>query len=55
MVIKEKTGQMTDEQAKMFLGSEQIYYIKDGQYKSEMNGMMKMVTTYLGGDTLYNH
>ncbi len=54
MKFMDKTGEMTPEQSQMIMGNEQVYWIKRNKYKSEMNGMMKMVQYYLGGDTLYN-
>lgn len=51
---EDKTGQMTKEQSKMFMGDQQVYTIKGNKYKSEMNGMMKMTQYYLGQDTLFN-
>jgi hypothetical protein len=54
LTFEDKTGAMSKEQAKMFMGEQQIYTIKGNKYKSEMNGMMKMTQYYLGQDTLYN-
>lgn len=52
--FQDKTGEMSDEDGKMFMGDEQIYYIKENKYRSEMNGMMKMTQIYSGNDTLYS-
>ncbi|MFK8059572.1 MAG: hypothetical protein AB8B78_05715 [Polaribacter sp.] len=51
--IQDKTGQMTDEQSDMFMGNSQTYYLKDKKYKSELNGMLKMITYHEGKDTLF--
>ena len=51
--IEDKTGQMSDEQSKQFMGNEQIYYLKGKKYKSEFNGMLKMTTYHEGKDTLF--
>lgn len=54
LVMEDRTRTMTKEQAKMFMGNEQTYFIKDNKYKSVTNGMMKITQIYLGQDTLYN-
>ena len=51
--FKDKTGQMTDEEAKQFLGTEITYYLKGDHYNSSMNGFLKMKTYYNGRDTIY--
>ena len=51
--IQDKTGQMTDEQSDMFMGNSQTYYLKGKKYRSELNGMLKMVTYHEGKDTLF--
>ncbi len=53
LTFVDKTGEMSKEQAKMFMGDQQVYTIKGDKYKSEMNGMMKITQYYLGHDTLY--
>jgi hypothetical protein len=50
----DQTGSMTDAQADMFIGTEQLYQIKGDHYRSAMNGRMNMVQLYIGNDTLYN-
>ena len=49
----DKTGQMTNEQSKQFMGDKQVYYLKGKKYKSELNGMLKMVAYHEGKDTLF--
>ena len=49
----DKTGEMTDEESSQFMGSEQIYYIKDNKYKSVMNGMLGVTQFYTGKDSIY--
>jgi len=53
--FEDKTGRMNKEEAKTFMGTEQVYVIKGNKYKSEMNGMMKMAQYYLGSDTLFSY
>ncbi len=55
LVMEDKTGEMTSEQMKNFMGNEQIYMIKGNKYKTKMNGVLEMTQYYIGGDTLYNH
>lgn len=50
---KDKTGEMSDDQLKQYIGSEQTYYLKNEKYKSELNGLLKMTTFYNGNDTLF--
>ena len=50
----DKTGSMTEENVKIYMGTKQVYTIKGNKYKSEMNGMMKITQYYLGQDTIYN-
>ena len=50
----DKTGSMTEANAKTYMGTKQVYTIKGNKYKSEMNGMMKITQYYLGQDTIYN-
>ncbi|MCH2032050.1 MAG: DUF4412 domain-containing protein [Tenacibaculum sp.] len=49
----DKTGEMSDEEAAQFMGSEQVYYIKGNKYKSVMNGMLSMSQYYTGKDSIY--
>ena len=51
--FKDRTGQMTDEQAKQFLGTEQTYYLKGDNYKSSFNGLLAMTGYYNGKDTIF--
>ncbi|PQJ77386.1 hypothetical protein [Polaribacter glomeratus] len=51
--FQDKTGEMTDEQSKQFVGNKQTYYIKGKKYKSELNGMLKMTTYHEGKDTVF--
>lgn len=41
--IKDKTGQMSEDQAKQFIGTEQTYFLKGNQYKSIYNGLLEIV------------
>ncbi|CAL2055715.1 DUF4412 domain-containing protein [Tenacibaculum sp. 190524A05c] len=50
---QDKTGEMSDEEAKEFMGSKQTYYIKGNKFKTEMNGMLKMSQYYTGKDSIY--
>ncbi len=52
--IKDKTGEMSVEETKMFMGDEQVYTMKGNKYRSEMNGMLNMTQIYLGQDTIYS-
>ena len=51
--IQDKTGQMIDEETDIYVGNLQTYYLKGKKYKSEMNGLLKMVTYHEGKDTLF--
>ena len=51
--FRDKTGQMSKEQVKQLLGDEQVYYLKKGKYKAQMNGLLKMTLFYNNTDTLY--
>ena len=51
--MKDRSGEMSDEQCNMLFGKEQVMYYKGDQYFSEFDGMMNMKITYLGGDTLF--
>lgn len=51
--FQDKTGEMTDEESKQFMGSEQTYYIKGNKYKSVMNGMLSLSQYYTGKDSIY--
>ena len=52
--IVDKTGEMTEDEAMLFMGDEQVYTMKDNKYRSEMNGVLKMTQIYLGQDTIYS-
>lgn len=49
----DKTEKMSDDQTKQFMGTEQLYYLKKGKYKSVMNGLLEMTSFHNGNDTLY--
>ena len=51
--IKDKTGQMSEDQAKQFIGTEQTYFLKGNQYKSIYNGLLEMTGYHNGKDTLF--
>ena len=53
MVFKDKTGEMSDEEAVEFMGDKQTYYILGNKYKSKNNGMLEFTQYYTGKDTLY--
>lgn len=44
--LKSKNPQMTDEQWTQMMGSKQVYFIKQGNYKSETNGTMSQWQIY---------
>ena len=51
--MEDKSNEMTPEQMKMFMGSEQSYTVKGHWYKTEMNGLLQIKQYYLGTDTMY--
>ena len=51
--IQDKTGKMSDEQSKMYMGTKQIYYLKGKKYKSELDGILKIINYHEGKDTLF--
>jgi len=51
--FRDKTGKISQEQAKQFMGDKQVYYLKKNKYMSEANGILKMKTFYNGNDTLF--
>ncbi|MDT7830783.1 hypothetical protein RQM59_00235 [Flavobacteriaceae bacterium S356] len=51
--LKDKTGEVSDQQMKEFIGDEQIYYLKKDKYKSVMNGLLRGTLFYNGNDTVY--
>ena len=51
--LKDKSGQMSDEDLKQYMGTSQKYYIKGSMYKSEFNGLLQTVTFNEGKDTLF--
>ncbi len=52
--FEDKTGEMSKKQAQSIMGDQQVYTIKGGKYKSEMNGGMNITQYYLGQDTLFS-
>lgn len=50
----DKTGQMSKEEAKQYIGNEQKYFYKKNKYKSVMNGLLNVTQFYTGKDTLYS-
>ena len=52
--IVDKSGEMTEDETKMFMGDKQIYTMKENKYRSEMNGVLNMTQIYLGQDTIYS-
>ncbi|WP_116125409.1 hypothetical protein [Lewinella sp. IMCC34183] len=53
--FRDRTGQMTDEQARTFLGTEQTYRIRGGSYASQLDGLVGMTVVYQGGDSLFTY
>ena len=51
--FKDKTGKMTESASKKIMGTEQSYFFKENNYRSEMNGEMNFTQFYHGTDTLY--
>tara|TARA_R110000787_G_scaffold127817_2_gene239279 strand:+ start:4837 stop:5478 length:642 start_codon:yes stop_codon:yes gene_type:complete len=49
----DKTGELSDDQAKQYMGTEQLYYLKKEKYKSVLNGLLNMKTFYNGNDTIF--
>lgn len=53
MIVRDKSGEMSDDETLMMMGDSMVFTIKGGKYKGVMNGMMKSTQIYLGQDTLY--
>jgi len=51
--MKDKSGEMPDDMAKMMFGEKQVYIIKKDKYKAEFDGQMNMKQYYLGGDSMF--
>ncbi|MEO1212311.1 MAG: hypothetical protein AAFY45_02220 [Bacteroidota bacterium] len=49
----DKTGELNEAMVKLFIGDAQLYTVKRGKYKNEMNGKFKFRMVYLGQDTMY--
>lgn len=49
----DKTGFLSKKEAKKLFGTEQTLHIKNGKYKSRLNGISKKTHIYPGNDTLY--
>ncbi|MCJ8166054.1 DUF4412 domain-containing protein [Pontibacter sp. E15-1] len=47
---KSKSPELSDEQLNLMMGTEQSWYLKGGDYKSETNGMLMLWQLYLGRD-----
>lgn len=54
MDYTDKTGEMSKEESKQYIGNEQKYFIRGSKYKSVMNGLLKLTQFYTGNDTLYS-
>jgi len=50
---KDKTGFLKPKEVKKLMGNQQTMYVKNGKYRSRLNGMSKTTQTYLGRDTIY--
>lgn len=50
---KDKTGFLKPKEVKKLIGTQQTMYVKNGKYKSRLNGVSKTTQTYLGRDTIY--
>ena len=51
--MQDKTGQMSDDESNLYIGTEQKYYLKGKKYKSEMNGLLEMKTIHEGKDSIF--
>lgn len=51
---QDKTGQMSDEETALYMGTEQTYSIKGKKYKSVLNGMLKLTSFHEGKDTIFS-
>ncbi|WP_299673361.1 hypothetical protein [uncultured Tenacibaculum sp.] len=51
--FKDKTGEMSEDEVKYFMGTEQTYFLKGKKYRSSFNGAFKMNTYHEGKDTLF--
>jgi hypothetical protein len=51
--FRDKSGQMSDDEAKQYIGNTQTYSIKGKKYKTELNGLLKIQVFYPGTDTLF--
>ncbi len=49
----DKTGEVPKEQIKKLMGDENVFFLKEEKYKSEMNGLLNMKSFYNGSDTLF--
>ncbi|MHA6248237.1 hypothetical protein ACXYMU_09900 [Pontibacter sp. CAU 1760] len=47
---KSKSPELSDKQLNLMMGTEQSWYLKGGDYKSETNGMLMLWQLYLGSD-----
>ncbi len=51
--FKDKTGEMSDEELKYLMGTEQTYFLKAKKYHSYTNGAFKVTTYHEGKDTIF--
>lgn len=51
--FKDKTGRMSDEENKQFMGTELMYYVKKNKYKTTLNGLLNITQYYDGKDSLF--
>lgn len=47
---KSKSPELSDQQLNLMMGTQQSWYLKGGDYKSETNGMLLLWQIYLAGD-----
>lgn len=49
----DRTGEMSDNKVRIYMGDQQTYHLKKGHYYFEMNGLLKAKSYYSGKDTLF--
>lgn len=51
--FKDKTGEMSDDEMRYIMGTEQTYFLKGEKYHSITNGALKITSYHEGKDTLF--
>ncbi|CAL2101268.1 conserved protein of unknown function [Tenacibaculum sp. 190130A14a] len=51
--ITDNNGEMSEEESKQYIGNIQTFYLKGKKYKSEMNGLLNIVSYHEGKDTIF--